>query len=162
MKTDSAPTVTQARTPPEPIRSLTTLGRPDYVDLFTVTAAGASDTPAEQWARTALESASATGRFVIWQILCGLRLDARPSPDRVAGWRIADRREGWIRLEAASWFMTAEIVVFVEDEAVTAALFIRYDRRAGVLVWTPLSVAHRALMPGLLQHAVRRMNRGSR
>lgn len=162
MKVDTVPTVVQQRTIPETIRSLTPLTSPDYFDLFTVTAPGASTRSPEDWARTALESASPTGRFVVWQVLCGLRLEPEGSPGHVAGWRIAGDGHGWIRLEAASWFMTTHAVVLVEDERVSIALFVRYDRPAGVFIWSPLSIGHRRLMPGLLRHAVRRMNRRRR
>jgi hypothetical protein len=153
------PTVVQQRNLPEAIRSLSALTSPDYVDLFTVTASGATDRSPEQWARVALEGASPTGRFIVWQVLCGLRLEPQPSPDYVAGWKIADRGDSWIRIEAASWFMTAHAVVQVEDGQVSVALFIRYDRPIAVLVWPPLSIGHRRAMPGLLRHAVRRINR---
>jgi hypothetical protein len=155
----AVPAVLQRRDLPETIRSLTTLTRIDYFDLFTVSAPAASDRPAEEWSRAALEGASPTGRFIAWQVLCGLRLDTRPAPDHVAGWKLADRGENWIRIEAASWFMTAHVVVAVEDDEVSVALLIRYDRQAGGFIWRPLSVMHRRLMPGLLRHAVRRMDR---
>jgi hypothetical protein len=162
VKTAPTPTVEQARTAPDAIRSLTTMTSPDYVDLFTVTAPGASDGSAEQWARSALERASRAGRFIAWQVLCGLRLETHPSPDRVAGWKVAAKDDNWIRLEASSWFMTAHAVVYVEDDRVSVALFIRYDRAAGALVWSPISVIHRQLMPAVLQAAARRMSRGRR
>jgi hypothetical protein len=82
---------------------------------------------------------------------------ARPSPDYVGGWKIADRGDSWIRLEAASWFMTAHLVLEVDDRHLSVATFICYDRPMAALVWPPLSAAHRFLMPGLLRHTVRAM-----
>jgi hypothetical protein len=159
MRTDTVPTVVEHNNVPDTIRALASLDSPDYVDLFTVTAPGATAKSAEQWARTALEGASPAARFLMWQVLCGLRLQKQPSPDYVAGWKIADRGDNWIRLEAASWFMTAHAVVQVDDELVSVTLFIRYDRPLGALIWPPLSIGHRQAMPGLLRHAVRRINR---
>src|SRR5262247_1793799 len=47
--------VTQQRTIPEAIRSLSGMESPDYSDLFTVRLKGAADASPEQWARTAVE-----------------------------------------------------------------------------------------------------------
>ena len=157
MRTDVAPTVVQRPSVPDAIHALANMTRPNYVDLFTVPAGETTEKSPEQWARVALEDASPTGRFIVFQVLCGLRLDTRPSHDRVAGWRIADRGDNWIRLEAASWFMTAHAVVLVEDDQVSVALFVRYDRPLGALLWPPISIGHRRAMPGLLIHAARRM-----
>jgi hypothetical protein len=147
---DTVPTVFQQRNVPEAIRSLSTLASPDYVDLFTVTTSETEGASPEQWARAAVEAAGLGGQFV-WRVLCGLRLEWRPSPDNVGGWRIADRGDGWIRLEAASWFMTAHLVLEVDDGHLSVATFIRYDRPIAALVWPPLSAGHRLLMPGLLR-----------
>lgn len=151
-------TVVQRQTIPEAIRAASP-ATPDYFDVFSVTAPGAASESPERWARVALEGASPAGRFIAWQVLCGLRLDKEPSPDRVAGWAIAGRAEDWIRIEAASWFMTASAVLLVEEARVSMALLIRYDRPAGRLIWTPVSALHRRLMPGLLRGAVSRMRR---
>jgi hypothetical protein len=150
--------VFQQRTVPDTIRVLSALERIDYVDLFTATAPDAKDRSPEQWARAAMEGASAAGRFIAWQVILGLRLERRPSPDHVAGWKIADRGDGWIRFEASSWFLTARIVCRVEDGHVSVATFLRYDRPVAALVWPALSGFHRRAMPGLLRHAVRRLN----
>ena len=66
-------------------------------------------------------------------------------------------RDSWIVLEAASWFLTAQIVFQVADGRVSVATFIRYDRPVAALVWPPLSVGHRQAMPGLLRHAAKVM-----
>ncbi|MEX2459492.1 MAG: hypothetical protein WD770_10985 [Actinomycetota bacterium] len=152
------PAVLQQRDVPESIRALA-MARPDYVDLFTVTASDATDHSPEAWARAALEGASPTGRFIAWRAMCGLRLDPRPSPDNVAGWRIADRGDGWIRAEASSRFMTAHAVLLVEDGRVSLSLFVRYDRPMARLVWPAVSIIHQRAVPGLLRNAVRRINR---
>src|SRR5207247_1749306 len=71
--------------------------------------------------------------------------------DYVGGWKIADRGDRWIRSEAGSWFMTAHIVVQVDDGQLSVATFVRYDRPIAALVWPPLSAGHRLAMPGLLR-----------
>ena len=150
------PTVVQQHSVPGAIRSLSTLASPDYVDLFTIATDRAAGRSPEQWARAAVEAAGLAGQFV-WRVLCGLRLERRPSPDYVGGWKIADRGDRWIRSEAASWFMTAHIVVQVDDGQLSVATFVRYDRPIAALVWPPLSAGHRLAMPGLLRKTVRAM-----
>ena len=156
------PTAVQVHDVPEAIRSLSTFDRPDYVDLFVVSAEDASGTSTERWARAAMEGAPAIGRFLAWRVCCGLRLDETPSDDHVAGWRIAGRGNDWIRMEAASWFMTAHIVFRIERRRVSFATFIRYDRAIAALVWGMASVAHRQVAPGFLDGAVRRVARTRR
>ena len=146
--------VTQQRTIPEAIRSLSGMESPDYSDLFTVRIRGAADASPEQWARTAVEDVAGPGGQFIWRRVLGLRLMSRAG--RVGGWRIADRGEKWIRLEASSWFLTAHLVTQVDDGQLSAGTFIRYDHLIAPLIWVPVSAGHRRLMPGLLEQTVRR------
>ena len=145
--------VVQQRNVPEAIRSLSTLASPDYVDLFTVTARGAADRSPEQWARAAIEDAAGLAGQSVWRLVCGLRLGR--GPDQVGGWRIGDRGDSWIRLESASWFLTAHIVVQVGDGQASVATFIRYDQPIASLIWPPVSAGHRRAMPGLLRQTVK-------
>jgi hypothetical protein len=63
MRGDTVPTVLQQRNVPEAMRSLSTLAKPDYVNLFTVTTSAAADRSPEQWARAGGRSGShAEGR----------------------------------------------------------------------------------------------------
>jgi hypothetical protein len=149
------PSVTQQRNIPEVIRSLSGMDSPDYIDVFTVTTNGAADATPEQWFRTALEDVAGRGGQFIWRGVLGLRLKSRPSVQRVAGWRIADRGEDWIRLEASSWFLTAHLVTRLDDGHLCAGTFIRYDHPIAPLIWVPMSAVHRRLMPGLLVQTVR-------
>jgi hypothetical protein len=149
------PTVFQQRNVPEAIRSLSTLTSPDYVDLFTITTDRAARRSPEQWARAGIEDAAGLAGQFIWRALCGLRLERRTSPDYLGGWKIANRGNSWIRLEAASWFMTAHIVFQVDDGQLSVATFIRYDRPTAALIWPPFSAVHRLAMPDLLRHTVR-------
>jgi len=137
---------------PDAIRCLSSLASPDYVDLFTAVTSGAADKSAEQWARAALED-TPTGRSApsLWRLL-GLRLGPT-SPDYVQGWKIADRGDDWIRIEATSWFMTAHAVVQVDDGQVSLALFIRYDQPIAAVIWPPVSVMHRRAVPVMLREA---------
>ena len=119
-------TVVQERAIPRSIDALDVLGR-DYADLFVATTAAATSAPAEAWARVAIEQAPAAGRFLAWQVLCALRLDAgRPAAEHVAGWTVTGRDEHWIRLDAGSWFMRANMIFLIERDRVSFATLVRY------------------------------------
>lgn len=151
---DTVVTVVGPTIPPDAIRSLDTLESPDYADFFTATTSGATDRSAEEWARAVLEG-TPTGRSApfLWSRL-GLRLGPTPSPDHVQGWKIADRGDDWLRIEATSWFMTAHAVVHVDDRLVSLALFVRYDQPIAAVIWPPVSLMHRRAVPVMLQQAL--------
>jgi hypothetical protein len=130
----------------------------DYADLFMAPTYGADAAP-EQWARAAMEGAPAAGRFVAWQVLSQLRLATTATPDRIAGWAISGRGDDWVRVEAAGRYMTANVVFRVREGRVLFGTFVRYDRAAGRLLWTPVSVVHRAAAPGFLAAGVSRVRR---
>lgn len=153
----TAPTIVQQRDAPEAIRSLSTMNSPDYVDLFTATTNAAAERSPQEWARAVVEDAAGFAGQFVWRVLLGLRLDRRPSPDHVGGWKIGDRGDSWIRLEAASCFLTAEIVARVDDGQLSIATLIKHDRPMAAVVWPPLSIVHRQAMPGLLRHAARHL-----
>ena len=142
---------------PEVVRSLSTMRDPDYVDLFTLRTAGTHDRSAERWARALFEDVAGLSGQLIWRVLLGLRLGWRRTPDCVAGWKIADRGDGWIRLEADSRIMTGHLVVQAGDDRVSLATFIRYRRPLAARIWKPLSRKHRQLAPGLLREALERL-----
>lgn len=146
--------VRQERPIPDRIRALTTFERVDYADAFTVAVRGASASSPEEWARALVEDAAgAAGQFV-WRRILGLGLEPRPSAGRIGGWEVADRGDDWIRLEARSWFMAAQIAAYVSEDEVTAASFVRYDHPIARVVWVPVSIAHQRALPGLLRAAV--------
>jgi hypothetical protein len=140
---------------PGPVRALSSLPDPDYVDLFTLS----TDTEAapEQWARAMFGDVPSVAELLIWRGLLGLRLARGRSPTTVAGWRIAGRGHDWIRLEAASWFLSGNLLVQTADGQVSLATFLHYDRCVGRGVWPPLSAIHRRLVPGLLRDAAARV-----
>ena len=144
---------------PEAILALSTLDPPDYVDLFVATTAEAARTSPEEWARAAMEGAPALGRFVAWRVFCALDLHEQPSPGHIAGWRIDGRGDHWIRMEARSWFMTAQIVFTIDESRVWFATLIRYDRPIAAWIWGTVANVHRAVAPGFLAGAVRRVER---
>jgi hypothetical protein len=148
------PTAVRQRNVPESIRALGTLADADYVDLFTGPTSGAPGSP-EQWARAGVEDAAGFAGQFVWRVILGLRLAPPASRAHVGGWEIAARGDRWIRLEAASRWMTAQLVVLVEADRLSIATFVRYDRALAALVWPAASAVHRRAMPGLLRGAVK-------
>ena len=118
--------------------------------------ADAAATP-ERWARAMFGDVPNAAELVIWRGLLGFRLDRRRSPATVAGWRIGGRGEDWIRLETASWFLTANLLVRTVDGQVSLTTFLYYDQPLGNVVWPPLSALHRRLVPGVLRGAAARI-----
>ena len=123
----------------------------DYADRFSL----ATDAEAgpEQWARAMFGDVPSAGEVLIWRVVLGLRLSHGRSPATVAGWRIGGRGTDWIRLEAASWFLGANLVVQATGGEVSLATFVRYQRPVGRYLWPPLSAVHRFLVPRVLRDA---------
>jgi hypothetical protein len=142
---------------PDSLRALSSLPDIDYADLFTLSTEAVA-TP-EQWARAMFGDVPSPGERFIWRGLLGLRLSHGRSPDTVAGWRISGRGDGWIRLETASWFLAANLLVQVSGGRVSLATFLHYDRLLGRLVWPPLSAVHRRLVPRMFGVAVAKIDR---
>jgi hypothetical protein len=145
---------------PESVRALSSLPDIDYADQFTLST-DADATP-EQWARAMFGDVPSRAELLIWRGLLGLRLSRKRSPVTVAGWQIGGRGEDWIRLEAASWFLTGNLLVQTADGRVSLGTFLHYDRRLGHCVWPPLSAIHRRLVPGVLRDAAARTATKSR
>jgi hypothetical protein len=140
---------------PKAVRALTTLAEPNYVDLFTVTTPTATSRSAEEWARAVLEQTPVARRNTrgLWRLM-GLRLGPPHSSDHVQGWKIAARGDNWLRVETASWYMTAQAVCLVEDGQVSISLSLRYDRPVAPLVWALVSGPHQRAVPVMLRQAV--------
>jgi hypothetical protein len=144
------PTIVQLRTQPSEIVPLSALDTHDYVDAFRLEAPGAADATPENWARAALERTGLGGRL-LWHGILRLRLDR--SPGSIAGWKVGDRGQRWIRLEASSWCMSANVVVYVYDEQVAVATIVRYEHPVGAVVWAVMAPVHRRAVPVLLRAA---------
>jgi len=140
---------------PESVRALSSLSHIDYADQFTIDT-DADATP-EQWARAMFGDVPDVGELLIWRGILGLRLSRGRSPDTVAGWRIGGRGDGWIRLDAASWFLTGNLLVGTIDGRVSLWTLLHYARPPGHVLWPPLSAVHRRLAPGLLREAATRV-----
>lgn len=153
----AAPKVHWRREVPEAIRSLGVLANANYADIVTATVDETLTDP-EQVIRAALKGLP-RGLLVfipfIQRVFLGLRLELRPSPDHLLGWKIAARGENWMRIEAASWFLTAHVVMHVNEGQLSFASFVRYDRPLAALVWPPVSLIHRQVALALVRSAIR-------
>lgn len=142
---------------PEAIRSLGALESADYADIVTATIAERPADP-DQLVHAAL-SGVPRGLLLlvpfVQRAFLGLRLKLRPSPDRLLGWKIADRGASWIRIEADSWFLTGHVVMHVDGRQVSLASFVRYDRRLAAWVWPPVSLIHRRVALALVRSATK-------
>ena len=136
---------------------LSSLPTIDYADRFS-RGTDAEVSP-ERWARALFGDVPSAGELFIWQLLLGLRLSRGRSPETVAGWRVGARGEDWIRLEAPSWFLAANLLVQTAPGRVSLSTFVHYGRWPASAVWPPLSGIHRRLVPGVLDGAVARVNR---
>ena len=136
---------------PKAVRALSSVPDLDYVDHFTLVT-DADATP-ERWARAMFGDVPSIAEQVIWRGLLQLRLSPGRSPATVAGWRIGGRGPDWIRLEAASWFLTANLIVRTVEGRVSLTTVLRYEQRLARRVWPPLSAVHRRLVPGVLRAA---------
>ena len=151
-------TVRWGRQVPEAIRSLGTLANADYADIVTATIDETPNRTPDQLIDLALKGMPRGLLFFIpfvQRVFLGLRLKLRPSPDRLLGWEIADRGENWIRIEAASWFLTGHVVMHLDEGQLSFASFVRYDRQLAALVWPPVSLIHRQVALALVRSATR-------
>ncbi|HST54533.1 MAG TPA: hypothetical protein VLJ42_01400 [Solirubrobacteraceae bacterium] len=153
-------TVRWRREVPEAIRSLGALANADYADIVTATIDVMPAEP-DEVVHAALNRLPRGLLLLIpfvQRVFLGLRLKLRPSPDHLLGWKIVDRGENWIRIYAASWFLTGHVVMHVDNGQISFASFIRYDRRLAAFVWPPVSLIHRRVALALVRSAIRVIN----
>jgi hypothetical protein len=134
------------------------LANADYADIVTATIDETPSGTPEQLIRAALNGVP-RGLLVfipfVQRVFLGLRLKLQPSPNHLLGWKIADRGENWMRIEAASWFLTCHVLMHIDKGQISLASFIRYDRRPAAYVWPPVSLIHRQVALALVRIAIR-------
>src|SRR5215218_6091054 len=96
------------------------------------------------------EILGARGRMIFGPIL-GLDLAPPKAPDTVAGWRLAEQGEDWIRMEAAGKRVVGQIIVRSAGGLLSVTTFIQYVSRLGSTIWRMWSNVHRRAMPKLLR-----------
>jgi hypothetical protein len=143
---------------PEEVRSLGALADADYADTVTARIGQTPNRTPDELIQAGLNGVPRSLLVVvpfIQRVFLGLRLKLRPSPDHLLGWKIAERGDNWMRIEAASWFLTGHVVMHVEEGRISFASFVRYDRRLAAFVWPPVSLIHRQVALALVRSAVR-------
>jgi hypothetical protein len=150
-------TVVWKRPAPAALRSLSPLTRVDYSDVVVGQADPSADRTPEQWAQVMLGGLPAPLRAmipVVQRALLGLRLQLRPAPDRLLGWKIAERQEQRVRIEAEGRLIAANVVVSIDEGRVSFATFVRYDNALAAVVWPVVSLLHRRVAILLVRAAV--------
>ena len=139
------------------VRARSALGACEYADLMTVPAPGARRHPPRAWAEGVVRGTARIRLFgpVVWRGVLGLDRDHSPSGRALAGWRVGAQGEDWIRLDASSWLVSAEVLLLTAEERVSLATFVRYEHPAARAVWPPIGKGHRDVVPRLLRHAAR-------
>jgi hypothetical protein len=148
------PDVIQDRDLTDELRSVSTLGRIDYVDVATLKTSVRA-TP-EAWARAVIEHAAGAPAQVFWRAI-GVRLEPAGSPGCIGGWRIAARGDDWIVLETATWYATINAVGQLSERGVSLALLVRYDRPFARIAAPPITLFHRRGIAMLLRKAARHL-----
>jgi hypothetical protein len=132
-----------------------------YASAFALRLDGsAQPRTAEQWARGVFEGAPPLLRSVIlfgWRFFLGLRLQPLDAPEQVLGWRIEGDATGpdTVTLAADSPLLHAENIVAVDGTVVLWVTLVRFEGRAGRLLWTVASAMHHVVIPFLLGRAAR-------
>lgn len=128
----------------------------DYEDSFDVSVAAGNERTPEQWGRAVFEDAP---RSVRWFLLVGfryglnLRLARRTSPEYVFGWAIVDRKPSSLTIESRSWYLTSRLLFKTEPARVMLSTHVRYDKPIAKILWPPVSILHRQILPRLLRRA---------
>lgn len=131
----------------------------DYDDFFAAPRAAADKRTPEQLARAVFEQAPRPVRWFLvsgFRYGLGLKFGPRPSPEHVLGWAIIDRSPESVTIESRSWFLTSRLVFQTETTRVTQSTYVRYDRRIAAIIWPPVSILHRQIVPRILRHAAGR------
>jgi hypothetical protein len=153
----SSQAVVWQRPVPAALRSLSPLTHVDYSDLVVGQTDPRADRTPEQWAQVMLGGLPAPLRAMIPFVhrgILGLRLQLRPGPDRLLGWKIAERDERLVRIEADGWLIAANVVVSIDVGRLSFATFVRYDHTLAAFVWPPVSLLHRYAATLLVRAAV--------
>jgi hypothetical protein len=114
---------------------------------------------AEWWAREVFEGAPALLRRLLvlgWRFGLGLRL-APPAPaSNVMGWAIVTSEPAKAVLGVGSRWLTARVVVLVEDDRVLHITLVRFDRAPARQLWMLAKPIHELVIPFLLTRAAAR------
>jgi hypothetical protein len=128
----------------------------DYTDSFEAEDANGDNRSPEQWARATFEGAPRAVRWFLvagFRFGLGLRFGPRSSPEHVLGWAIVERETDSLTLQAQSWLLTSRLVFKTDGSRLQQSTHVRYDRSIAAVLWPPVSILHRQIVPRLLRHA---------
>jgi Protein of unknown function (DUF2867) len=131
----------------------------DYSDDVSMVVPAGDERSTEEWARAALEGGPTTLRLFIvagWRFVLWLRLGPRSSADHVLGWKIVGRQPDETVLELRSVLLTARLVFHADGTHIVWSTFVRYERRMAAVIWPPVAMLHRRIVPYALRRAGRR------
>jgi hypothetical protein len=129
----------------------------DYTDSSEVELSPGDDRSPEALARAAFEGASWPMRWFLligWRAGLGLRLGPRDSPEHILGWAIAETSPDSIALELRSWLLSSRLVFQVDATHASASTLVRYETPLAAILWPPVSILHRLILPWRLRRAV--------
>ncbi len=129
----------------------------DYTDSFTAHLAAEDTRTPEQLARAVFEGAPRPVRgFLLagFRFGLGLRLAHGRSAEHVFGWRIVDAGPLSITLQASSWLLTSRLLLRIEGSRVSQSTLVCFEKPIAALIWPPVAVLHRQIVPRLLRRAV--------
>lgn len=135
--------------------ALSSLSRVDYADHVVLAQETEPRASAERWARAMFGDTPDLTERLLWSGILRLRLHDVRSAATIAGWRITDRGDDWIRVSAASRSMSAVLIIRVTEATVELATVVRYDRARARALWVPTAFVHRRLAPMLLRSTAR-------
>ena len=142
---------------PDAIAAVAALPDPSYSDVFTAhLPAGTPPLDAEEWSRLLFEGRAAPLRWFLlfgWRVALGLKLGPTGSTEHVLGWKVAYKDPDRIRLEQQSGILRAALVTHIHAEQLTQVTFVRYQSFIGRLIWPPVALLHRRIVPHLLAQA---------
>lgn len=152
---EESPAVRRLDPPPAEVVSQSNLTCVDYADAFEVST-GTTGEDAEAWARLFLEGARLRVRLALltaWTSL-GLRLDPRPGPGRILGWRLDVRETDRVVLRASSLVgMEAELLILRRPESLLFSTLVRTESRAAQAIWPRVVPSHLRVVASVLAQA---------
>jgi hypothetical protein len=128
----------------------------DYTDSFEAGLVPGDRRSPEQWARAVFEGAPRPIRWLLvagFRFGLGLRFGPRASAEHVLGWAIVERAHDSVTVQAQSWFLTSRLVFRTDGSRGAQSTFVRYDRPIAALLWPPVAILHRQIVPRLVARA---------
>ena len=153
----ATPRVVWQRPIPPAIRAMCPFPRYDYADLVVASTSPEAERSPDEWIAAGLAGISPRWRRMIPLVqrsVLGLRLHLRPSPEHLLGWKIAERRDDLVRIEAGGWLIAANVILKADPERPSFATFVRYNHALAKFIWPPVSLLHRRVALALVRAAV--------